>query len=150
MNKEFNNDKIAGTILSSYGIRVKSSDEIIPFYGMMMDLTQKVDTLSKEEKKGTTLSFQNEKQAFWFGFGKWLNVTLCLMIILIGFKVYANFTKTQLPEAFMKNSVLVTTKTKDGKPVTGYLLNKGERESYQTGKHYIPGKNDGTIIVPLE
>lgn len=150
MSKEINNDKIAGIILSTYGIRVKSTDEIIPFYGLLMDMEQKIAALNEKENKTTSLTFQTEKQAFWYGCGKWLNLTLCIAILSIGVTSYIKTNRITLPDRFMKNSVLVTTKTKEGKSVTGYLLNKGEKENYQAGKHYLVGKNDGTIIVPLE
>lgn len=150
MTKQLNKDKIAGEILSTYGISIKSTDEIIPFYGMLIDMDEKMTALYNMEKKTTSVSFQNEKQAFWFGFGKWLNITIAFSILIIALIVYYRSSKGTLPESFMKHSVLVTTKTKEGKTVTGYLLNKGDRENYKSGINYLPGKNDGTIIVPLE
>ncbi len=144
-----NNQKIAGQILTNYGIHIKSTDEIIPFYGLLFDLNEKIKDLQKQNNK-TEIHFTDTKIAFWYGIGKWLGfAVLFSSIIIVGFFVLKP-QKNSLPINFINNSILVTKQLSSDKKVTGFLLQKGEKDNYKPGQHYLLNKSDGTILVPLE
>ena len=143
------NAEIAADILKNYGIPIKTNDEFIPFYGMLIEANKKLEGI-KTETTVQQIVFEDKKHAFWYGFGKW-GLTSCLaLMILVGIYIYANAGKQNLPPAFIKNAVMIKTTNKGGINSTGFLLEKGSSENYKVGKNYIVLRPDGSIIVPVE
>ena len=143
-------EEVAADLLVRYGLDLKPTDEIIPFYGMLQDLNIQMEELKKRiEVKN--IVFENNGQAFFYSFGKWGLVLLIAVIISVSYFLGITWSRQRFPSDFLNNGTIVSVQLKNGQKVTGFVMTQGRGEKgIVPGKEYLFLNADGSILVPLK